>query len=104
MKDVPTETRRRIMAFLDNLYTQNTAFDEEAILSQLPEHMQHEMYHIMYHKITEHIPFFTNLDEESKAAGEPARAKQGVCGGQTKHSCGVLCSVHQDEAGDGDVG
>ena len=77
MKDVPTETRRRIMAFLDNLYTQNTAFDEEAILSQLPEHMQHEMYHIMYHKITEHIPFFANLDEESKAAGEPARAKQG---------------------------
>ena len=66
MKDVPTETRRRIMAFLDNLYTQNTAFDEEAILSQLPEHMQHEMYHIMYHKITEHIPFFANLDEESK--------------------------------------
>ena len=54
----------------------DATFDEEAILSQLPEHMQHEMYHIMYHKITEHIPFFANLDEESKAAGEPARAKQ----------------------------
>ena len=52
MKDVPTTIRRRIMAFLDNLYAENTAFDEEEILSQLPEHMQTELVHHMYNKIT----------------------------------------------------
>lgn len=68
MKDVPTHTRRRIMAFLDNLYTQNTAFDESLILDQLPEHMQTELVHHIYNKITDGISFFEHLDDDTKAA------------------------------------
>jgi hypothetical protein len=68
MKEVPTNTRRRIMAFLDNLYVQNTAFNEEEILDQLPEHMQTELVHHMYNKITANVPFFEHLDDDTKAA------------------------------------
>lgn len=68
MKEVPTKVRRRIMAFLDNLYVQNTAFDEGEILAQLPEHMQTELVHHMYHKITASVPFFKHLDDDTTAA------------------------------------
>lgn len=91
MKEVPTKVRRRIMAFLDNLYVQNTAFDEEEILSQLPEHMQTELVHHMYNKITASVPFFEHLDDDTKAA---------VCVKMKP----VSCSAQEVISSEGEVG
>ena len=90
-KEVPTKVRRRIMAFLDNLYQQNTAFDEGEILVQLPEHMQTLLVHHMYNKITGMVPFFEHLDDDTRAA---------VCMKMKP----IMCSAQEIISSEGEVG
>ena len=73
--EVPTQTRRRITAYLDNFYSNKTAFDEEAILGKpargrepgtrvLPAAMDRELKKAMYANIVKHIPFLDELEPE----------------------------------------
>jgi len=71
--DVPTKTRRRVIAYVDNYYLNKTAFIEEEFLGPpgrrvLPAAMDRELKNAMYNAFIKSLPFVRGLDYEVQMA------------------------------------
>ena len=58
-KNVPVNTRRKIMAFYNNYFQSKTVFEEGKILAKLPDSMRVDVMKQMYNELMEPVPFFS---------------------------------------------
>jgi len=84
-RNVPTKTRKRVVAFYENLYTSKSAYDERGMLEKLPQAMRVELVRCLYLKIMEEVALFRGLkgDEVARIVVElqpyHALAEEVIC-------------------------
>jgi CRP-like cAMP-binding protein len=63
-KNVPTSTRRQVVAFYNNLWSEQAVYDEAEIMNQLPSSLNHELITFLYQDMIASVALFHNMDQE----------------------------------------
>lgn len=63
-KNVPTTTRRQVVAFYNNLWSEQAVYDEADIMLQLPASLNHDLITFLYQDMIQSVALFHNMDQE----------------------------------------
>jgi CRP-like cAMP-binding protein len=63
-KQVPTTTRRQVVAFYNNLWSEQAVYDEADIIGNLPSSLNNELITFLYQDMIQSVALFYNMEEE----------------------------------------